>query len=282
MTPKETPKTLESRIALASKRHFVKSFLISRIFGKVNFTMRQIFSPIGWDRKIFVFFAALALLVVLGPFGSYDDFGFWERVVYWTAIMCGVGFFMHVIVTTVLWTRHLQWLNRFARVAIGTTLAGIPGAAIVIFVDQVFRENPVTYDGFPLLWLQVAVMGFFISIIEYIEWGGEESTVELQPVTKFHSKLSEDIGPLVSLSMQDHYVEVTGEQGKELILMRLSDAIDDLEGLDGVRVHRSHWVALDHVVALQKVRQKWSVKLLDDRSLPVSSTYIEKVRAALQ
>ena len=237
--------------------------------------MRQIFDPAGWDRKLFVFFAVLALLALLGPFGSYNEFSFWKRLVYWTAIMCGVGFFMHVIVTTILWSRYFEWANR-------VVLAGIPGASVVIFVDQIFRENPISFDGFPLLWIQVAVMGFFISITEHVQWGVSETEDTAEPKTKFHSRLSANTGALISLSMQDHYVEVTGGTGKELILMRLSDAIDELSGLRGVRIHRSHWVALDHIVDLRKVRQKWVVLMSDDRTLPVSLTYLDQVKLAVQ
>lgn len=243
--------------------------------------MRQIFDPVGWDRKLLVFFGVLALLVLLGPFGSYDAFSVWGRLVYWSSIMCGVGFLMHIIVTTMLGMQNLKWANQFVRIAIGTTLAAIPGAAVVIFVDHTFRENPISVDDFPILWVQVSVMGFFISIIEYIQWGPRETPVESQPTTKFHRRLPSDIGSLISLSMQDHYVEVTGESGKELILMRLSDALGELEGLKGVQVHRSHWVATDHITDLQKARQRWTVGLTDGRRLPVSATYIDKLKAVM-
>jgi hypothetical protein len=50
-------------------------------------------------------------------------------------------------------------------------------------------------------------------------------------------------GELVALQGEDHYVRVHTALGSELLLMRLGDAIAELDGLEGERVHRSWWVA---------------------------------------
>ncbi len=77
---------------------------------------------------------------------------------------------------------------------------------------------------------------------------------------------------VISLSRQDHYVEVTTSLGKQLILLCLSDAIAELEGLRGQRVHRSHWIAIAHARDIRKVGARRVVKLSDNRDLPVSDT----------
>jgi hypothetical protein len=50
-------------------------------------------------------------------------------------------------------------------------------------------------------------------------------------------------GEVLALQGEDHYVRVHTALGSELVLMRLGDAIQELDGLDGERVHRSWWVA---------------------------------------
>ena len=49
--------------------------------------------------------------------------------------------------------------------------------------------------------------------------------------------------------MSDHYVEVFTTAGHTVLLMRLGDAVAELEGL-GLRVHRSYWVGHGHLERL--------------------------------
>ncbi|KTE11438.1 hypothetical protein ATE71_11760 [Sphingopyxis sp. H115] len=50
-------------------------------------------------------------------------------------------------------------------------------------------------------------------------------------------------GPVGALKGEDHYVRVIGTRSEELILMRMRDAIARLDNADGLRIHRSWWVA---------------------------------------
>ena len=44
-------------------------------------------------------------------------------------------------------------------------------------------------------------------------------------------------GPLIALSVQDHYVEVRTARNT-LLLMRLSDAMQEARAADGLQIHR--------------------------------------------
>lgn len=86
---------------------------------------------------------------------------------------------------------------------------------------------------------------------------------------------------IVSLSMQDHYVEITTQMGQQLVLMRFSDAIAELDDLSGLRIHRSHWVGEHHMVGLRRAGNRTMLQLSDGRELPVSQTYKAAVQDAL-
>lgn len=62
-------------------------------------------------------------------------------------------------------------------------------------------------------------------------------------------ELGQDV---VCVQAQNHYLEVTTRLGKALVLMRLSDAERDLAVIEGLRVHRSWWVALGHVTSYSR------------------------------
>ena len=244
--------------------------------------MRQIFGEIGWEKKALVFFVGILMFVVVGPFGTYEIMTLAERFVFWTTVMIGVGFFMHVAITFALVAPALAPWPRVLRIALGSAVAAIPGAAIVEFTYEVFAPNGVNSGSLIQTWVQVTLLGTLIGIVEYVDWRGKPSEETPLREIAFHKRLSPDVGTdIVSLSMHDHYVEVTTTHGKDMILMRLSDALRELDGLPGARIHRSHWVALAHLEGLSTQGHRNWVRLSDGRELSVSKTYLPEVRKLL-
>ena len=81
-------------------------------------------------------------------------------------------------------------------------------------------------------------------------------------------------GKLLSLSVQDHYVEIVTSRGKHLALMQLGDAIKETSGIEGMQIHRSHWVAISGIKSVRKANGKAIVRTLSGKELPVSRTYL--------
>jgi DNA-binding LytR/AlgR family response regulator len=50
-----------------------------------------------------------------------------------------------------------------------------------------------------------------------------------------------------AVEAEDHYLRLHTSKGQDLILMRLADAVAELEGIEGAQVHRSWWVARDAI-----------------------------------
>lgn len=75
---------------------------------------------------------------------------------------------------------------------------------------------------------------------------------------------------LIALEAEDHYLRVHTDAGSELILMRLGDAVTELDGLDGSRTHRSWWVARAAVTDVVVVAGRVSLILNDGLTAPVS------------
>ncbi|MHA6261908.1 LytTR family DNA-binding domain-containing protein [Arenibacterium sp. CAU 1754] len=244
--------------------------------------MRQIIGEIEWEKKAVVFFLGILILTVLGPFGSYRDLVFVERLIYWTVIMAGVGFFMHVMVKVTLNSRYLARIPEVLRIISGALLAAIPGTVVVFFVGAVMRPPMMDVSSFWLIWAQVSIIGSLIVVLEFYDWTGRGEEKQQPARTRFHDRLPPDVGSdIVSLSMRDHYVEVTTAVGKHLVLMRMSDALDELDGLSGARTHRSHWVNSAHLVSVGREDKKTVARLSDGRSIPVSATYLDEVQAII-
>ena len=83
---------------------------------------------------------------------------------------------------------------------------------------------------------------------------------------------------VLALKAEDHYVRVFSDRGEKLLLMRISDAIAALNGVEGARVHRSYWVAKSAVERAETQGRNMTVYLKNGVQVPVSQTYKESAR----
>ena len=102
------------------------------------------------------------------------------------------------------------------------------------------------------------------------------------PGTRLLNRLSpERRGEILALSMEDHYVRVFTDAGESLVLLRLSDAMAEVQDVPGLQIHRSHWVASSAVDRTERWRDgRLRVHLVNGLTLPVSRTFARAVREA--
>ncbi|MFT7561572.1 MAG: hypothetical protein ACI93R_003501 [Flavobacteriales bacterium] len=95
-----------------------------------------------------------------------------------------------------------------------------------------------------------------------------------------HSRLSSKLkdATILALEAEDHYVMVHCDKGKELLLMRFSDAVLALNDL-GLRVHRSWWVASNAIEKFERCDAKHLIHLNNGFIVPVSRRYQKEVLA---
>ena len=83
-----------------------------------------------------------------------------------------------------------------------------------------------------------------------------------------------------AVEAEDHYLRLHTSKGQDLILMRLADAVAELEGIEGAQVHRSWWVARDAVADARRGDGRATLTLKDGSEVPVSRTYAKLIRDA--
>jgi DNA-binding LytR/AlgR family response regulator len=102
------------------------------------------------------------------------------------------------------------------------------------------------------------------------------------PLIDLLSRLPRRIGTdIVAVSADLHYLRVYTSSGEALILMSLGRAVEALGVIPGQKIHRSHWVALAHVLSLDNDGDRVLCRLKNGLQLPVSRTYRTRLRAAL-
>jgi DNA-binding LytR/AlgR family response regulator len=87
-------------------------------------------------------------------------------------------------------------------------------------------------------------------------------------------------GELLAIEAEDHYLRLHTTRGQDLILMRLVDALAELEGLEGAQVHRSWWVARAAVTGAERGGGRATLTLKSGAVAPVSRTYARALREA--
>lgn len=214
----------------------------------------------------------VAVCFLSGPFGTLEALPSGFRLIYWGLI---------VLTTSILalWLHTLLRITERATVPIIVTVSIIFGllvAGVVLLLSLSLLQPIDRYPGniellsysFPsaaLIFLLSALV--MRTATEPKDTHAVKRPALLQRLEKFpHAKR------VLSLSAQDHYVEVTTDIGTELCLLRLNDAIVEVEPEEGFQIHRSHWVAKSAVEKLENKGGISQVKLADGRTLNVSQS----------
>jgi hypothetical protein len=102
------------------------------------------------------------------------------------------------------------------------------------------------------------------------------------PPPKFLARLPAKLAgaDLYAVEAEDHYLRLHTSAGQDLILMRLSDAIAELEGIEGAQTHRSWWVAKGAVTSVERGDGRATLTLKDGAEAPVSRGYAGSLRAS--
>ena len=102
------------------------------------------------------------------------------------------------------------------------------------------------------------------------------------PPARFLDRLPPKLrgGELHAIEAHDHYLRLHTDRGSDLILMRLSDAIAELDGIEGAQTHRSWWVARAAVDKARRGDGRATLRLRGGLEAPVSRTYARALREA--
>jgi hypothetical protein len=85
---------------------------------------------------------------------------------------------------------------------------------------------------------------------------------------------------IIALGVEDHYVRVYSERQSSMLLMRLADAIAEMDVTPGLQVHRSWWVAEGAVRKVERKGRTIMLTLSNGIAVPVSRPNVAKVKQA--
>lgn len=217
-----------------------------------------------------------------GPFGTYEDMPLARRLLYWGAIIfvstvCGGT--VRVIVQRWLHRRG-YWVSSLVTASILAFGLSVP---LALFSRRLSAGPPHRVPSAVEMAFMVFVVGMGVSAFRQILSGGPPAA---EPEAGAVPRLLERVDPalrgrIIRAAVDDHYVLLVTERGEVRLLMRFSDAMAELDGVDGLQVHRSHWVAADAVREAVCEKGRTFLSLTDGTLIPVSRNFREAVRERL-
>lgn len=245
--------------------------------------LRELRRQFSNPRVIAALVAVSLILGISGPFGTAGFMRVAPRVLYWAIIAVTTFAAGSVIAHWAFQPAHARnkvWIA----ILVGAVGTGAAVSAIVLVVNWLALGVSPTQPGY-LVSLIGNAMVVAIIIAVFLYFFGSRQLIS--PAASAPSSPSildrlplEKRGALISMSVADHYVEVTTTKGQELLLMRLSDAIREVTQQEGLQVHRSHWIAHSQIVAARREKDRAMLTMSDGRDIPVSRSYLPAVKDA--
>lgn len=245
------------------------------------------------------FVTVVLIFALTGPYGTFARLMPGTRLGYWLALhaMAWSTAIVFSVVAEILLRKRMA--SMFARMMTGSIIAALPIGFGIGLVDLAFFGTLPTLAGslrqsltsIPLCLLfcfltyltmhrQIAVAAEGPSNEKPATTSIKTSEIrELPAQAPILSRLKpENRGALVRLAVRDHYTEVVTSRGRELVLLRFGDALREIGDTEGMRLHRSHWIAADHVAGLKRDNGKLFIVTRDGAEMPVSRPYADAVR----
>jgi hypothetical protein len=236
---------------------------------------------VEWWRSLLFGMGAGVVLALVGAFGT-SSYPLLQRLPVFSFIGAGSGLIVAGCIAAI---SKIRWLDdRPIARRLAVSLAMAPLSALWVWLVISF-----VYLGKLNLWGLVVSLGYTALLagpMALISWLVFRPRVihaaKAQGPLKFMERLPFRLrdGELYAVEAEDHYLRVRTSKGSDLILMRLSDALLELEGVEGVQTHRSWWVAKVGVADVRRTGGRAVVVLKDGCEAPVSRTYARALRAS--
>lgn len=208
---------------------------------------------------------------------------FWQRLFYWLVVMESGALIGAAVTLAVRSFGRLQRHPVLEVCAIALLMA-LPLTLVVLSAGMVFFG--FAQPSLPMIARNYMLVAFISLAVTAIVWSigargdsdGQEPEAQSAPLPaeiRLRARLPIALrhAPILALSSEDHYVRVHTPAGSALILLRLSDAVAEIDGVIGAQTHRSWWVARDAVAAVSRGDGKAVLTLIDGTEAPVSRSF---------
>lgn len=232
----------------------------------------------GWLRGLAITLGAASFMAAAGAFGS-DKGPLGVRFAYWLVLMM-LGWIWGAFVSRFFFRRVGAPRSLWLRIPVSAVAIAVPFSLVVALAGRIaFGAHDQPSDAPQLVGSVTVVTAVMILLNVLVDRHATVTSASDSP-PKFLDRLPLKLrgGEIWAVEAQDHYLRLHTSKGQDLILMRLADAITELEGIEGAQAHRSWWVARDAIVDAVRGDGRAILTLKDGSEVPVSRTYARVLR----
>jgi hypothetical protein len=170
--------------------------------------------------------------------------------------------------------------------AVGAILMTPPMALLVWTVERFTSHDPPPLAALPAFAPTTLASSLFFC--GWAAWSGHRRRAGAMAVppprepapVKFLDRLPPKLrdAELWAVEAEDHYLRLHTSKGQDLLLLRLSDAIGELDGLEGAQTHRSWWVARAAIADVHRGDGRAVLTLKNGVEAPVSRAHARRLR----
>jgi LytTr DNA-binding domain len=243
---------------------------------------------LSFARSIAVPVAAAVFLTLTDAFGL-EVLPLGERFLYWLLLL-GMGQAGSLAIRASLDRIQLSPPRLVLAGFLRSVLLSLPVTVAVWLVTALALSQPLRAARLPEFYLPVLVVVAAMVCINHLVQrrpvethaadAGHEPQQGAQPapiLARLPHKLR--TAKLHAVQAEDHYIRLYTSAGSDLVLLRFSDALAELRGLEGAQVHRSWWVARGAVESSRREDGKLYLLLRDGTKAPVSRTFTRALQA---
>ena len=267
--------------------------------------------------EVWAMLPVAAVVGFLGPFGTYLAGDFFPRAGRWWAMLMGAYLLVRPTILFWRWIGLSTGLPRGSVVFWGLVLSSFPMAgiwqwmgsaetrllggyagilpfsllcsllilAVVWWADRADRHLQRYYSGPVLRHLADPPPSYLTRFGEALNRpepdAGRPAPDAPSPRPRLHARLSPQFeGDILALESEDHYVRVHGRRQSELLLLRLRDAIAEMDDVPGEQTHRSWWVARNAVAEVSGSGRNREIRLASGTLVPVARDSVERLQRA--
>ena len=233
-----------------------------------------------WLRGLVVALASGVFLTFTGAFGT-DEFGLVTRLGYWLPLMA-VGYLWGAFVVGRLFRGGRRWTSDvWLDAGLAALVMSVPFTLVVWVAGRQVLNSNLPFSATPFLFGPVLVVSLALTAINTLIQVRRTAITHADPTPpKFLERLPLKLrgAEVWAVEAEDHYLRLHTSNGHDLILLRLADAVDELQGIEGAQVHRSWWVARDAITDARRGDGRATLTLKDGAEVPVSRTYAGLLR----
>ncbi len=237
-----------------------------------------------WARVVLAASVVAGVMAISGGFGAKAEPVIFRLAYGESLTLVGVG--LGYCGSRLLIPRPWFETKPIISAALMTLVVGLPmtlvAAAAAAWTQGRPLRSPILVDVFPTTLATtggIIMLAFLVQARAPVET--HQSAQGAAPA-RFLARLPARLSgaALWAVQAEDHYLRLHTSKGEDLILMRLADALVELEGIEGARTHRSWWVARVAVKDIERVEGRATLTLAGGQKAPVSRAYLKSLKEA--